>query len=365
MSDMIQYAKIISFCIMGCLLISSCKKEKPIIVIEKGAFTVSPVNFNEFVGLVPLGAMNPPGHTFPTDHMYFYYKNPGTTHNIMSPGNLTITTISRARHDVGKPGETQDYSIEFGSNNGTLFYYYHVATLSKKLENAVNNFSGANCESYKINGVAHESCKMIKLSIDVNAGEIIGTGGNVPGQFALDMGMRVNGIAVCPLDYFEPNLKQQLENRLSNYDGTKKKKGTPLCGEVNQDITGTAQGNWYKKGFPKYPEDQHIALVKDFIDPAIPIFSIGNGLTGQTPGYYTFLKLNFGYINRPFADVKADGKVYCYNLKQFNGMLIPNTSLILKLENDHELSIEKRNCDCSCQPFLFTNNKVEFNKGNE
>ena len=49
---------------------------------------------------------------------------------------------------------------------------------------------------------------------DVVAGEVIGTGNTVPNQFALDMGMRVNGVAVCPLDYFEPTIKQELENRL-------------------------------------------------------------------------------------------------------------------------------------------------------
>jgi hypothetical protein len=154
-----------------------------------------------------------------------------------------------------------------------------------------------------------------------------------------------------------------LENRLSNFSGTKKKVGLPLCGEVNQNLPGTAQGNWLKNGSPQFPEDPHIALVKDEIDPSVPIFSIGNGLPGQASGTYTFAKLGFGFINRPFNEVKADDKVYCYNIKKVNGgMLIPNASIILKMENESLLSVERRNCDCAVQPYVFTGNKVGFTK---
>lgn len=340
---------------------TGCKKHPPESIIEKGSLTESPVNFNEFVGLVPLGAMNPPSHTFPTNHMYFYYKNVGVSRNIKSPGNLRIFSISRARHNVGNPGETLDFIVEFGTRGGTELYFYHISTLSTKLLDAVNNFSNANCKTYEVNNSKEELCTK-NISLEVVAGEIIGTGNTIAGQLALDMGMKLNGVVVCPLEYFAPDVRKQLEGRVSNYNGTKKRIMAPLCGEANQNITGTAQGNWIKKGLPKYPENPHIALVKDEIDPAIPIFSTGNGIIGQTPGTYTFAKLNNGVINRPFANVKADGKVYCYNLKQTNGILIPNKSLIIKMENDNELSVENRNCDCSCQPYLFTNNKASFTK---
>src|SRR5262245_41430638 len=35
-------------------------------------FTVPPVALNGVMGWVPLGNLNPPGHTFPTDHQYLY-----------------------------------------------------------------------------------------------------------------------------------------------------------------------------------------------------------------------------------------------------------------------------------------------------
>lgn len=356
------YIKKYSFLIIFAITTATgCKKQETVSLIEKGSLTISPVDFNEFVGLVPLGAMNPPSHTFPTDHMYFYYKDIGISHNIKAPGDMRIFSISRNRHNVDKPGETLDFIIRFGTRGKTELYFYHVSSLSQKLLNAANNFSNAKCKSYEVNGSIEEHCDK-EVSLNVTAGEIIGTGNTVEGQLALDMGMIVNSIPVCPLDYFEPTIKKALEQRISNYNGLKKRVMAPLCGEVNQNIPGTAQGSWIKKGLPTYPEDPHIALVKDEIDPTIPIFSTGKGITGQTPGTYTFTKLGFGYINRLFKDVKADGKVYCYNLKQTNGILIPNASIILKLENDTELSIEKRNCDCSCQPYTFTNNKASYTK---
>src|SRR5215510_6450023 len=38
------------------------------------SFDRSPVDLAQVTGVVPLGNVNPPGHTFPTPHMYFYLK---------------------------------------------------------------------------------------------------------------------------------------------------------------------------------------------------------------------------------------------------------------------------------------------------
>src|SRR5271167_2206131 len=40
-------------------------------------FTVSPLNIDNAVWYAPLGNLNPPGHTFPSDHGGFYYVDPG------------------------------------------------------------------------------------------------------------------------------------------------------------------------------------------------------------------------------------------------------------------------------------------------
>ncbi|MCH7541184.1 hypothetical protein IH981_00175, partial [Patescibacteria group bacterium] len=68
---------------------------------KKEFFSVSPVKTEDFTNLDPLGAVSPPAHTFPTDHMYFFIKNesindPESVPNIVpvvAPGDMTITNI--------------------------------------------------------------------------------------------------------------------------------------------------------------------------------------------------------------------------------------------------------------------------------
>ena len=43
--------------------------------------TVSPIDLSTLIYIIPLGAMNPWGHTLPTDHVYFYHHDP----NVPSP----------------------------------------------------------------------------------------------------------------------------------------------------------------------------------------------------------------------------------------------------------------------------------------
>src|SRR5689334_8944172 len=39
---------------------------------------VSPIDVGEIRFITPLGNLNPPAHTIPTDHIYFYFANPST-----------------------------------------------------------------------------------------------------------------------------------------------------------------------------------------------------------------------------------------------------------------------------------------------
>jgi hypothetical protein len=339
-----------------------CKKNSgndPAYNIATGSLTVSPLDTIAISGFVPLGNLNPPGHTFPTDHMYMYYKNFPTLYNIKSPGNLRIFRLSRDRHGVGLPTETQDFSISFGTST-TELYLAHVQSISQKITDAVNNFNGADCQTYTAGGIQHQQCRL-NVAIDVSAGEIIGTGGTAAGQYGLDIGMRVNGTPACPLDYFSNAAKAMLNPKLSNYNGTIKRVDLPLCGEWNLDLAGTAQGNWLRQGTPKYPEDNHIALVKDNIRPTIPCFSVGSAVPGLAAGVYSFNPANSGVIDRQFKDVSANGTIYCYNLRALSGALLaPAKSIILRMENSTTLLLEQKNCDCSCTPYTFTAGKVTY-----
>ncbi len=114
------------------LLMPSCKKKKTdnpnSAEITAGSLSFSPLDTAHFVALVPLGNLNPPGHTFPSDHMYFYYRSHGISRNILSPGNLVIFSIARDRSGVGTPGEQTDYTISFGDPRSVVLYFGHITT---------------------------------------------------------------------------------------------------------------------------------------------------------------------------------------------------------------------------------------------
>jgi hypothetical protein len=197
--------------------------------------------------------------------------------------------------------------------------------------------------------------------LDVATGDIIGTGNAVAGQFAVDMGFTVNNIAVCPLNYFDAATNAKLLPKIGNFNGTIKRTVPPVCGEINLDVAGTLQGNWLKQGLPKFPEDNHIAFVKDNVEPAKPAISIGSAVPGLASGVYTFNPLASGVVDRSFTDVTNNGQIFCYTPKFFYGAVVPNTSIIVKLESNTSLSFEKRNCDCSCNlPYSFSGAKINY-----
>src|SRR5712672_3030835 len=52
--------------------------------------TVTPMDLSDIREIAPLGNLNPPGHTFPTDHIYFYAAA-GPSVPIVAPGAIRIT----------------------------------------------------------------------------------------------------------------------------------------------------------------------------------------------------------------------------------------------------------------------------------
>lgn len=328
------------------LLMNCKKKSEAPPPLNPGDLTVLPLDEADFHVMVPLGNINPPAHTFPSDHGGFYVKNFGTPSNVKSPGKLRIYSISRDRHGVGLPSETQDYSIYFGYSNGYRLWLGHMATISPQLLAAANNFAGASCNQY-IAGVLQEQCRA-SVSVDVEPGQILGTAGTVPGQYGLDFGYFNDGKYECVLPFFTEPLRNILRARTGSYDPVTSavvlRTKEPYCGEVYQDIAGTLQGIWLRQGQPKYPEDPHIGFLKDMVDPDKPIISIGNSLGSSSGGRWTFTPIASGSVSRKFSEVTPDGNTYCYNTN------FATASIIVKMNDSKNIQVEYRpSCNCSCQ----------------
>ncbi|TSC93479.1 MAG: Uncharacterized protein CEN89_16 [Candidatus Berkelbacteria bacterium Licking1014_7] len=336
-------------------------------------FSHSPLDSSNFTGLVPLGNLNPSGHTFPTDHIYFYLTNPNQKSAVYAPGNATVTKISASEH-VGQ-GYT-DYSISFKPCSELEVYFLHISSLSQTLQNVLVAPYGWD-STYTTGGSTYRNYGK-NVSVSVSAGDQIGTAGGNPGQNALDMGAydtrttlnfinpsaRQNSVhTVCPIDYYSGNLKTTLMGRFGDYDGDPKRTTEPVCGSIDQDAAETAQGIWLVKGTTKVSgEDPHLALVHNNIYPNKAVFSVGTSMSasGLPAKPFEFYPSGSGLVNRDFDDVRSDGNIYCYQLDG-QGWVEGNFTIILQLTFSTALKIEKQSsASCGSGPWTFTGNQSEF-----
>ncbi|HSQ23383.1 MAG TPA: hypothetical protein VLN44_03200 [Pyrinomonadaceae bacterium] len=303
--------------------------------------SMSPVDLSEVTGVVPLGNLNPTGHTFPAPHLYFYLKRtnpldpldftfPSVSTALYAPANVRIYEVTRSEYSTGPlPGDHWlDYSIKYAVCRELTGYFGHVTTLSPAFETLIGAIGSTNCNTYSTGGVTITQCTN-NVSVDVAAGFILGTAGGTLRANALDVGMRDQRVTltyispakypsdrlhtVCAVDYMEPGPKVAMESKLGNFSGTVLRTVPPVCGGVMYDIAGTASGDWFAVGASTDHEDPHLALVPDNVSPNFLTFSVGTSVPSLPPGTYVFLPglVDSSFVNQPFSAV-APGAVYCY-----------------------------------------------------
>lgn len=351
----------------------------PACKLKSTLFSISPIALEDLDHIVPLGNVSPPFHIFPVRHLYFHIKringNPNLTEvaTVYAPGDLWITQIESMSY-LGDDNviEQEDYRLVFSPCKEVQGYFIHLTSISNTIK---RRFNGTNrsCSEAQAGDWRWISCSQ-DTNIKIKAGEIIGTAG---GDFtnALDFGLSdfkaeditfanpdrwvQDGVnTVCALDYYSPNLK----NELSQYLGNEEQKRTvePLCGSIAEDIPDTAQGSWFVKGTmieETLDEDPQLALVHYNINPLEEVFSIGTSLEpfGVPANSYKFIPETSGLKNRDFKDVKSDGNIYCYETT--------NQSLLIELTSSNTLKIGKNNSgNCENIPTDFNLGFVEFER---
>lgn len=332
-----------------------------------------------------MGNLNPSGHTFPTDHIYMYIRlsdatDPGSAPasvNVYSPGNLYLVQVSAGENITD--GYT-DYSLFFMPCRDFQGYFGHIQTLSDTMSQKIGSLSGSDvscADPYTVGGKTFRQCTK-DVAIEIEGGELIGTAGR-EGQNALDFGAydsRVTPLAfanpdrwgtsatgfdklqmVCPLNYFSSATKSELEAKLGSYNGSTQRSIEPICGEIMQDISGTAQGIWFISGTQNdFSEDAQLALVHDNVDPTHPVFSTGNSITNLSYGVYVFTPQSSGFTNRDFGDITNDGNIYCFELSS-------SKTVILQMISTTTLTIEKiSDTDCSGGTWSFSANASQFER---
>jgi hypothetical protein len=353
--------------------------------------TVSPVAFEDIRELGPLGFLNPPGHTFPGQHMGFVTeRDPATggtmTAPVRAPGDIRITGVVANHFEFAgtTPGDTlrkTDYTLVFFACSDVRFYFGHVSTLAPTLESAIGTFDDTDCNPpYTTGGTTNTQCWKT-VSIDVEAGDLLGSMGGAT-QGGMDFGAadrRVTpppwanpdrfenfdddwgpGHVVCAADYFVPGIRNVLET-MFGWDG-RPRTGEPACGEYAQDVPGTAQGRWYFDD--SLLEDRHLALVHHMVDPSLGVFSVGTSIPSAAQGLYVFSPQTTGRVNLDFLHVTPGSGIHCYEFQPGGVYYSLDQVIFIELTPDETLRIEGRPGSACGDPsdWAFTPEAVQFQR---
>lgn len=246
----------------------------------------SPIDQNAIRWITPLGNLNPPAHTVPTDHIYFYFSDPdkgesfsGLRTPFYAPGDGTVTTV------LGGAGTESKIYVR---QTSTMTYYLDHLILAS--------------------GIAQGT--------RLTAGDVVGTTGLA---YAIDLGVMNDSLTLsfanpsryppdtthadAPLKYFEEPIRSQLYARVQRL-------GPDLDGKIDYDIAGHLAGNW-------------------FVNDSLPVAFVYDTYSPST----VLIASSFGPISGTFAigpgeplprDVtSASGKVLYSLAKTYSGPLKP------------------------------------------
>lgn len=303
-------------------------------------FTASPLDVEDISAIRPLGGVNPPSHVFPTDHIYFYmHQNSAGVPYVVpfySPGDMTVVAISASQHV--KAGYT-DFVLELQPCHDVRVVFGHISTLDVGIFGESSSFASWNLTNeYETGGEIYRLWRR-NVSIEVSAGQQLGTTGGRRGQYALDLGVYDRRLpaeavanrlrwsqssvltSVCPFDYYAHGTV-----RTALLDLIETEADVPSesrCFTVFQDAPGTARGCWFVEGtIDTYPEDPHVALIVSNIRPSRYVFSVGTSIQGLASGTYEFAPYQAGVLNRPFDRIGPDGTIYGFDVDGYPGTVI-------------------------------------------
>lgn len=302
-------------------------------------YTVLPIDTIYIDEISPLGHLSLPGHPIPTSHIYWElsrsYLLDGFNKPVRAPANGVITKIIFT-HWANYP----DYSVVIRHTNSFMTQFNHLSEIDSSILKKV--------------GQLKEGFDGNKTYIPITAGEIFGkTAVNYGQSAALDMGTYYkhtthfihpekyplpNPNAVCPLDYFENELKQIVFSKV-------KRIAEPRGGEFDFDQPGKLVGNWFLEGTDGWSSEDsyknYLSFVYDMYDPKYLRISLGEKLKG------TLTRVKNNAPDFKDIDVKSGPIVYkLYGVMEgdefFNRPLseIVSYTLLVQMINDEKIKIE-------------------------
>lgn len=303
-------------------------------------FTYSVLSSDAFSRIIPLGNTNPPGHTYPTDHIYWVLSNSSNESVVYAPAGGKVLYI-------GEPGMYNDRDIRIAVTSTMTYYLGHI-------------FISEN----------------ISVGDIVTAGEQIGISGNTS---CVDFGLlnkNVNNEFISryypvvtlygdkPLSYYTEPLKSELYSKVKPaqpidepdyvYDGG------VTDGKFVYDIAGTLCGNWFKEDcLPNNWYDWTCALS----------FSYDNFYTNQ-------IRIAIGITSTPYAidnndspikpeDVNVSSGAVAYYLYNGNNTIkgLPTGNriglIMVQMLSENRIKLEIFN-DTTSTSLAFTNSAIYY-----
>jgi len=347
-------------------------------------FNASPMALGDVHGIVPLGNINPPEHTLPSDHVYLLYPRlPAgsatgfATVDVFAPGDITIYTVQEQL--ASRDGAiNDDFAVDFAPCREVTSWFGHVSSLAGGLKEAFDAATRADpgsCTDYgdaERNATFHV-CNAV-LEYRAKAGEKIGAGGG-KASAALDMGAHdsrappLQGAVsparypgeesiVCPLSLFSDPPRAALEAKLGQ-DGAPRTT-EPRCGTPFQDVAGTLAGAWFR------PE----VAAADSLGPNGWNRTLENGVEpwDGTTGVLALggpgdaLRLSFaprhaGSVDRAFAEVTPGDAVWCY---QSDEPSLQASSVLLRLADATRLDLARLAGPCGPGPWTLGADALEY-----
>jgi hypothetical protein len=252
--------------IITLVLTVSCD-QKTTIVGPAGpvVFEVPPVEYGAIDIACPMGNLNPPGHTFPSNHMGFYLSGTGS-HLVRAHA---AGTIQKIYYNSG----FDDYSIQFKHTGRVYSYLDHVENPYGRVK------AGAEVQAGDSIGRATSYLDVGVIDYDTTRHFI------VPGRYH-ENSLHCGDVYL----YFTEDVRQKLLAR-------NRRTAEPRGGKIDFDIDGALSGNWFLDGTPVtweassylYGESQ-IAFVYDMWDPSKIVIACGGGWSAAP--FCCFLSVN-------------------------------------------------------------------------
>jgi hypothetical protein len=241
--------------------------------IGPGVLSVSPLDTATLIAATPLGALAPPGHVLPTDHVYLYFvdawngqqqNNNCSARPVRAAGSGVVTFVLQSDANV------TDTKVAVQMTKTFQYYYDHIVL---KPDIAVGSHVNAG------DTIATTTGRCPSMDLGVVDADVVPAGLVNPSRYGVS-----TGHAVSPYQYFSEPLRTFMYSRVRMLDGVPANKD----GRTGWGVRGKLTGDWFHSslanetastlmgptGWPKT-----LSFAYDWFDNSSPRISVGGTIT--------------------------------------------------------------------------------------